>query len=99
MVCGVCVSHVLPLRLLGVTLTMLEPMLVSSKFWFEGLLPCPIGFGLPRGLARGLAFGLKLGAAGRAGFGRPVGWNKEWKVTNDPVKCDCVLFHPYIDKT
>ena len=60
----------LPLNVLGVTLTILDPKLVSCRFSldFEA-----IPLGLPRGLALGLGLGLKFGAAGNAGFGRPEG--------------------------
>ena len=60
----------LPLNVRGVTLTILDPKLVSWRFSLD-LDAIPLG--LPRGLALGLAFGLKFGAAGNAGFGRPVG--------------------------
>jgi hypothetical protein len=70
-VLGVWVSHVLPFRLLGVTLKMLEPILVSWRC--GGLWSWPDWAGLPFGLPRGLGFGLKFGEACNAGFGRPVG--------------------------
>jgi len=62
----------------GVTLTMLDPILVSKVLFLDGVfstdaLGLPWPYGLPRGLARGLAFGLKLGAAAMAGIGRPDG--------------------------
>ena len=79
---GVAASHVVPFMLRGVTLTRLEPMLVSCGrepgVTLCGLL-LPWGLWLPRGLARGLALGLKLGAAGSAAFGRPAGCGQKEK--------------------